>query len=101
MGQKYRVPEKTGLVKGKIDPTATCGPWLGGIFLTQSPSDDFKRRNVTQATLSEQWETPKPGWSQRGVAVNLPGPFGEGGENGPGWSSGCLVSDCFLFFLKD
>ena len=21
----------------------------------------------------EQWETPKPGWSQRGAAVNLPG----------------------------
>ena len=26
-----------------------------------------------QATSREQWETPKPGWSQRGAAVNLPG----------------------------
>lgn len=25
------------------------------------------------ATSREQWETPKPGWSQRGAAVNLPG----------------------------
>ena len=34
VGQKYRVPQKTLLIKGKIDPTATCGePRWGWGFL--------------------------------------------------------------------